>query len=141
MLCSSCLGLRCAAPLDVRKSLSKDHCHCRGEAAEEPDLKAFLLKNRNAAGLSLQWLLFGSSGHKRRPEPGGPLRHYSTCTGELAYQMKCMASTFHLCDTPMLGDTVHDCAYKYAASSAVLLRFASLRCGGCLLYTSPSPRD
>jgi hypothetical protein len=91
-------------------------CGCRGIAAEQPDLKGFLSTQRHVAGLSLQWVLFGSSGHKRRPAPGGPLRHYNKCTGELAYQMKCMASTFHLCSTAMLGDTVHDCAYRCACS-------------------------
>ena len=69
---------------------------------------------RGNAGLSLQWVLFGSSGHVSRPTPGGPLAHYHKCTGELSYQMKCMANMFHAADHMMVGNTVHDCTYRCA---------------------------
>ena len=32
-----------------------------------------------AAGLWVQWRVFGSSGHVGRPQPGGPLEHFTAC--------------------------------------------------------------
>lgn len=87
---------------------------CRGVASAHPGLKAELRSFRGNAGLSLQWVLFGSSGHVKRPTPGGPLAHYHKCTGYLSFQMKCMANMYHATHHMMVGNTVHDCTYKCA---------------------------
>lgn len=39
---------------------------------------ALLLASRSAAGLAVHWIIFGSSGHERRPK-GGTLRSYTRC--------------------------------------------------------------
>lgn len=79
---------------------------------EDPDLKGYLMQHRGAAGLTLQWVVFGSSGHRERP-PGGPLRHFSTCSNELSYQMKCLAASYHLSAHPFTAPIMlHACCYK-----------------------------
>ena len=86
-------------------------------ALEEPDLKGYLMRHRGAAGLSLQWVLFGSSGHRDRPA-GGPLRHFNKCSNQLSYQMKCMASSHHLHEHPFIAPLVlHSCCYKCVSVS------------------------
>lgn len=84
----------------------------RGLASKNPNLKGVLESFKGNAGLSMQWVLFGSSGHKKRPTPGGPLAHYHKCTGHLSFQMKCMANMYHATHHMMVGNTVHDCTYK-----------------------------
>lgn len=73
---------------------------CRGKAvAEQGALKAVLRRSfRYTAAVSLQWVLFGSGGHKERP-PGGQLRGFQRCTGVLSKQMKCLGSSFWLHQT------------------------------------------
>lgn len=83
-----------------------------GKAAQTPDLKAVLRDFKGNAGLSMQWIIFGSSGHVQRPRPGGPLAHYHQCTGGLSFQMKCMANMFYATHHMMVGNTVHDCTYR-----------------------------
>ena len=91
---------------------------CRGVAVEEPDLKAFMRKHRGAAGLTLQWVMFGSSGIRDRPTPGGPLRHFNKCSAELSFEMKCLAASHHLAETPFIHPYfIHACCYKYDAAS------------------------
>ena len=85
---------------------------CRGVAAKSPNLKSVLTSFKGNAGLSMQWVMFGSSGHVKRPTPGGPLAHYHQCTGKLSFQMKCMANMFHASHHMMVGNTVHDCTYR-----------------------------
>lgn len=85
---------------------------CRGVAAKSPDLKEVLRSFKGNAGLSMQWVMFGSSGHVKRPTPGGPLAHYHQCTGKLSFQMKCMANMYHASHHMMVGNTVHDCTYR-----------------------------
>ena len=85
---------------------------------EEPDLKAFMRKHRGAAGLTLQWVMFGSSGIRDRPTPGGPLRHFNKCSAELSFEMKCLAASHHLAETPFIHPYfIHACCYKYDAAS------------------------
>ena len=119
----------------------------RGLAAQDPNLKGVLRDFRGNAGLSMQWVLFGSSGHEKRPTPGGPLAHFYKCTGELSFQMKCMANMYHAARHVLVGNTVHDCTYKCALASQIgqpfsvsrnrrlwchLLRaLAADRCGYC----------
>ena len=92
---------------------------CRGVALQEPNLKEFLRARRGAAGLTLQWVMFGSSGHRDRPQPGGPLRHFDKCSNQLSFEMKCFAASYHLCDVPFTKPTfLHACAYKYAPRCA-----------------------
>lgn len=91
-------------------------CTCSGQPAENPKITETLAEFKDSPGLSLQWVLFGSSGRDDRPEPGGPLAHYTQCTGVLSYQMKCVANMFWAAPSIMAGDTVHDCSYRYAPS-------------------------
>ena len=87
---------------------------CSGKAAMEPDLKKTLASYKDFSAISVQWVLFGSSGHVKRPVPGGPLRHFHKCTGVRSYQMKCLANMFWSTrETMMVGDTVHDCTLRY----------------------------
>lgn len=66
-------------------------------------------------GLSLQWVMFGSSGIRDRPETGGPLQHFDKCLDELSHDMKCFASSYHLADYPFIGpEFIHSCCYQYA---------------------------
>jgi hypothetical protein len=101
---------------------------CRGVAAKSPDLKSVLRSFKGNAGLSLQWVIFGSSGHTKRPTPGGPLAHYHQCTGKLSFQMKCMANMYHATHHMMVGNTVHDCTYKCASG---YLRSVFVTCVAC----------
>ena len=90
---------------------------CRGVAQEAPDLKAFMRRQRGAAGLSLQWVMFGSSGLRDRPAPGGPLRHFVKCSDELSFEMKCFAASHYLAEKPFIGPGfVHSCCYQYASA-------------------------
>ena len=116
------VGQRCAfhelqSTRSYHVGLSRHLFSCRGVAAPEPDLKGVLHDFRGNAGLSLQWVLFGSSGHEKRPTPGGPLAHYHKCTGKLSFQMKCMANMYHASHHVLVGNTVHDCTYKCALLS------------------------
>lgn len=96
-------------------------CICRGQAVQEPHLKKHLQTRRGAAGLTLQWVMFGSGGHRDRPQPGGPLRHFDECSDKLSFEMKCLAASHHLCDVPFIKPTfLHACGYKYAPCCAVL---------------------
>ena len=88
-----------------------------GVAVEEPDLKAFMRRHRGAAGLTLQWVMFGSSGIRERPTPGGPLRHFNKCSDQLSFEMKCFAASHHLSETPFIHPYfIHACCYKCAPS-------------------------
>jgi hypothetical protein len=103
--------------LNEHASISDISCPtCSGLAAPAPDLKTVLRGFRGNAGLSMQWVLFGSSSHVARPTPGGPLAHYTKCTGQLSFQMKCMANTYHAAHHIMVGNTVHDCTYRRASA-------------------------
>ena len=101
----------CQLPTGAHASSHFLHAHCRGVAARKPDLKGVLRGFKGNAGLSMQWVMFGSSGHVERP-PGGPLAHYTRCTGHLSFQMKCMANMYHATHHMMVGNTVHDCTYR-----------------------------
>lgn len=105
---SMCVGRKSTAVITII-----DHMWCcRGVAAKAPDLKGVLRSFKGNAGLSMQWVMFGSSGHVKRPTPGGPLAHYHQCTGKLSFQMKCMANMYHAANHMMVGNTVHDCTYR-----------------------------
>ena len=83
-----------------------------------PDLKEALLRRAHHAGIALQWILYGTSGHTDRPPgPGGPLAHYTRCTGELSTYMKCLARVSELADvgTPFRKPQ-HACVYKCVLS-------------------------
>jgi hypothetical protein len=63
----------------------------------------------------MQWVLFGSAGHKSRPTEG-QLKGFDRCTGVLAKQMKCLGSSFwfhpHATFRPM---HVHQCSFRFGA--------------------------
>ena len=42
-------------------------------------MDAFMSEHKNAGGLAVNWLIFGSSGHEKRPE-GGVLRNFTRCS-------------------------------------------------------------
>ena len=68
---------------------------CRGRAVpEQGALKEVLRRSfRYTAAVSLQWVLFGSGGHRDRPA-GGQLASFDRCTGTLSKQMKCLGSAY-----------------------------------------------
>ena len=83
-------------------------------------LKAALRKSfRYTAAVSMQWVLFGSGGHKSRPAEG-QLAGFNRCTGILSKQMKCLGSSywFHPKATfrPM---HVHQCNFRPGAVSVL----------------------
>jgi hypothetical protein len=88
---------------------------CSGAAAQDPDLKATLREFRSNAGLSLQWINFGSSGFVQRPAPGGPLRYFTRCTDNLTQYQKCLANTFYMAQagTRVLTTdlAIHECTF------------------------------
>lgn len=47
-----------------------EYMYCEGESLGERIDRLFKLKN-NVGGLSAHWLMFGSSGHEKRPQGGG----------------------------------------------------------------------
>ena len=122
-------------------------CACSGVAAKDPDLKGVLRGFRGAAGLSMQWLLFGTSGHIKRPQPGGPLAHFTKCTGQLSFQMKCLANMWHAAHHMMVGNTVHDCTYKCVPADWIHwlvvygLPCAFVFCGGAACAASLLPHQ
>ena len=50
---------------------------------------------RFTASISMQWLLFGSGGHKTRPAEG-QMGGFDRCNGVLSKQMKCLGNTHWL---------------------------------------------
>lgn len=82
---------------------------------EKNALKKMLQQSefRYVSSVSLQWVLFGSGGHKEMPQDG-QLKGFDRCTGVLSKQMKCLGSTFwfhHLATfRPM---HVHQCNFRY----------------------------
>lgn len=72
------------------------------------------LEAQGAGALALNWVLFGSSGHKARP-PGGPLASYTACvpaTHHESTHVKVIAHTTHLVD---MGGTPHQADLKPGA--------------------------
>lgn len=61
---------------------------CRDEA-----LKDVLNDYKQYAGLSVHWVLVGSSGMGTRPPEGGVLRHYGMCAGKGRHLVKTIANT------------------------------------------------
>lgn len=89
----------------------------RQQAVTEPDaLKVVLRKSfRYVASVSMQWVLFGSGGHKDRPAEG-QLKGFNQCTGVLSKQMKCLGSSFWFHYRATFRPThVHQCTFRCAA--------------------------
>ena len=109
---------------------------CRGQADTQANSLRRLLRDRfryNAA-VSLQWVLFGSSGYKD-PPPLGQLDGFRRCTGVLSKQMKCIGNTYwfnHV--NTFIPEAVHQCSFRCAAlsgrSAGVSVRCALRRRGG-----------
>ena len=67
---------------------------------------------RFTAAVSLQWVLFGSSGHRQRPAEG-QLGGFRRCTGVLSKQMKCLGNAFWLRAPDTFRPThVHQCTFR-----------------------------
>ena len=80
---------------------------------EKDSLKGVLHNSfRYTAALSMQWVLFGSAGHKHMPEEG-QLKAFNKCTGLLSKQMKCLGNTywFHYHST-FRPTHVHQCNFR-----------------------------
>lgn len=83
---------------------------------ERDALKKVLRRSfRYTAAVSLQWVLFGSGGHRERPQEG-QVGGFQRCTGLLSKQMKCLGNSywFHYKATfrPM---HVHQCSFRFGA--------------------------
>lgn len=81
---------------DVGQTLSQRR-RCRQKSVVERNaLKEMLRRSfRYTSAVSMQWVLFGSGGHKDPPEEG-QLAGFQRCTGVLSKQMKCLGNTFWL---------------------------------------------
>ena len=67
---------------------------------------------RFAGSVSMQWLLFGSGGHKTRPEHG-QLAGFDRCNGVLSKQMKCLGNSHFLHqDAAFRPFQVRPCSHK-----------------------------
>eukprot|EP00892_Ulva_mutabilis_P002009 jgi/Ulvmu1/11809/UM080_0020.1 len=74
---------------------------------------------RYNAAVSLQWVLFGSSGHKD-PPPLGQLEGFQRCTGTLSKQMKCLGNTYwfnHI--KTFVPEAVHQCSFRVGGIAAL----------------------
>lgn len=60
----------------------------------------------------MQWVLFGSSGHKGMPAEG-QMKSFNKCTGVLSKQMKCLGNSywFHYHST-FRPTHVHQCNFR-----------------------------
>jgi len=77
-------------------------------------LKAMLDSNKYNAGLSVNWLIFGSGGRKVRPRAGGVLRSYTTCEAKPQSNSKVIANMYYMRDTT---HSVHMMLFWYAPTS------------------------
>ena len=70
---------------------------CRQQAVTDRFALRTALKQsfRFAGSISMQWLLFGSGGHKERPKYG-QMAGFDRCNGVLSKQMKCLGNTHYL---------------------------------------------
>jgi hypothetical protein len=88
---------------------------CRQRAVtEQNSLKNMLLQSqfRYVSSVSMQWVLFGSGGHKEMPQEG-QLKGFDKCTGVLSKQMKCLGSTFWFHPHATFRPThVHQCNFR-----------------------------
>ena len=92
-------------------------CVCRGMPVKQPQgkLPSVLQKHfSNTVGVSLQRVTFGSSGHVGRPRDGGPLVHYTKCSGQLSHRTKCMARTNEAAPRLFGGGKQQGCSYRCA---------------------------
>ena len=94
---------------------------CRQKSvARRGALKAVLRRSfRYTSSVSMQWVLFGASGHKAPPAEG-QLRGFHRCTGCLAKQMKCLGSAFWFHPRLTFRPThVHQCNFRFGAVSVL----------------------
>eukprot|EP00892_Ulva_mutabilis_P003770 jgi/Ulvmu1/1765/UM118_0004.1 len=74
---------------------------------------------RYTSAVSMQWVLFGSSGHKDPPKEG-QLAGFDRCTGVLSNQMKCLGNTFWLYNNLTFRPLhVHQCTLRYGAAAVL----------------------
>jgi hypothetical protein len=110
-----CLGIHCYCK-NISRFKEGSYLHCRKQAAAEPNLKATLARFKGNAGISLQWIMFGSGGHVQRPKLGGPLQHYTRCSGQLSQHQKCLMNSYFAPsgDAPVMPNDlgVHACSYR-----------------------------
>ena len=78
-------------------------------------MKQVLSRRPADAGIALQWVLFGTSGHLQRPTAApGTLRHYTRCSGQLSTYMKCLARPRELAADVVVPfrKPQHSCVYR-----------------------------
>lgn len=74
----------------------------RGEHAADPstgsppDLKGFMDMYKMETGLSINWVVAGPSGIKKRPKEGGVMSHYTQCVSKPDRHVKTIANTWFL---------------------------------------------
>eukprot|EP00892_Ulva_mutabilis_P003507 jgi/Ulvmu1/1528/UM011_0258.1 len=74
---------------------------------------------RYTSAVSMQWVLFGSGGHKDPPKEG-QLAGFQRCTGVLSKQMKCLGNAFWLYKNMTFRPThVHQCTLRYGAAAVL----------------------
>ena len=79
---------------------------CRSNSS----LKEFLDGFKHQAGVTIHWVLMGSSGQETRPERGGVLRHYQRCRKPPSDRVKTIANSWFL--TNHAGQ-VHNFEYRW----------------------------
>lgn len=81
---------------------------CRNETLGE-----LLQDFKEYAGLSVHWVIVGSSGRETRPAAGGVLQSYGTCAGEGRHVVKTIANTRFL---ENVATHPHNFEFRYAAA-------------------------
>eukprot|EP00892_Ulva_mutabilis_P002020 jgi/Ulvmu1/11819/UM080_0030.1 len=95
--------------------LNKQQSVTRQGALKEVLRRSF----RYNAAVSMQWVLFGSGGHKA-PPPEGQLQGFRRCTGDLTRQMKCLGSSYWFHNVATFRPThVHQCNFRCGAIAAM----------------------
>lgn len=90
---------------------------CRKRSVIERNALKNLLRRsfRYTAAVSMQWVLFGSAGHKQRPAEG-QLAGFNRCTGVLSKQMKCLGNSYWFHENRTFRPThVHQCNFRSGA--------------------------
>jgi hypothetical protein len=95
-------------------------CCRKKSVTERGALKALLRRSfRYTAAVSMQWVLFGSAGHKERPKEG-QLAGFNRCTGVLSKQMKCLGNSYWFHQKATFRPThVHQCNFRFGGVSVL----------------------
>jgi hypothetical protein len=101
-------------PATVLPPLVKVSYFCSKKSVTERNALKHVLRQsfRYTAAVSMQWVLFGSGGHRDRPTEG-QLKGFNKCNGILSKQMKCLGSSFWFHYHATFRPThVHQCNFR-----------------------------